>query len=209
MIFTVDWGSEKRTAKGTGRSNSVPGRNAHEEYARYGLLPALIRDAFDIAPPYVFALSPNRNVAIRSPAARQPGDREMAKGGSTARRPSRPAHRAVNTDSGSIPAAEQVEEKAIAGSAAIARPPASSQFKKRRRDTKLGTCVVSRYAKSGLSGSPIADGKLTSVLQNVRHLVSHSCLPPIPADCLQNKSRRPQSFKKNQNYRLIFHRRHQ
>ncbi|WP_157655944.1 hypothetical protein [Burkholderia ubonensis] len=138
MIFTVDWGSEKRTAKGTGRSNGAPGRNAHEEHARYGLLPALIRDAFDITPPYVFILSPNGNVAIRSPAARQPGDREMAKGGSTARRPSRPAHRAVNTDSGSIPAAEQVEEKAIAGSAAIARPPASSQFKKRRRDTKLG-----------------------------------------------------------------------
>lgn len=120
----------------------------------------------------------------------------MAKGGSTARRPSRPAHRAVNTDSGSIPAAEQVEEKAIAGSAAIARPPASSQFKKRRRDTKLGTCVVSRYAKSSLSGSPIADGELTSVLQNVRHLVSHSCVPPIPADCLQNKSQKPKNFKK-------------
>ncbi|WP_155123164.1 MULTISPECIES: hypothetical protein [Burkholderia cepacia complex] len=182
MIFTVDWGSEKRTAKGIGRSNGVPRRNAHEEYARNDLLPALIRDAFDITPPYVLTLSPNRNVAIRSPAAR---------------RPSRPAHRVVNTDSGSIPAAEQVEEKAIAGSAAIARPPASSQFKKRRRDTKLGTCVVSRYAKSGLSGSPIADGELTSALPNGRHLVSHSCVPPIPADCLQNKPQRPQSFKKS------------
>ncbi|WP_157654800.1 hypothetical protein [Burkholderia ubonensis] len=49
MIFTVDWGSEKRTAKGTGSSNSVPGRNANEEHTRYGL-PPLIRDAFDITP---------------------------------------------------------------------------------------------------------------------------------------------------------------
>ncbi|WP_322064982.1 hypothetical protein [Burkholderia ubonensis] len=50
MIFTVDWGSEKRTVKGAGRSNSVPERNAHEEHARYGPLPALIRDASDVTP---------------------------------------------------------------------------------------------------------------------------------------------------------------